>query len=451
MIVGKIISILDVSIKVILSSNDLEVGDVLTTEDGKYEFEVVIIDSVEATCITLNSNHGLKKGSKLIKKAKGIEMEYSDRAIGRVFDSYGHIIDGKPFTSEKRIVTSNNTISLKDLDLDSKPLWTGIKIIDFFAPIQRGFKIGLIGGAGVGKTVLIRDLIHNIYNSTSANAIFIGAGERSREGKELIDEMEKNNLLDKICLVFGQMGSNPVSRSKSIESGLTVAEYLRDEKKKDSLIFIDNIYRYIQARSEISMELKEILVENGYMANMNELISKIEERASSTKDGAITSFQTIYVPADDLNDEAVQTITSHMDGQIVLDRKVAEKGLYPAINIFKTSSKLIDVDRVGQRHYDLVQKVLQYLTRYEKLEEIIAVLGIDELSQDDKSVFYRSRKLRNYFTQPMFVAQDYTNIPGKFVKTEDILDDVEAILSGKYDSVDESKFLYVGTLKELSL
>ena len=190
MIVGKIISILDVSIKVILSSNDLEVGDILITEDGKYDFEVVIIDSIEATCITLNSNHGLKKGTKLIRKAKGIEMEYSDRAIGRVFDSYGTIVDGKPFTSEKKVITSNNTISLKDLDLDSKPLWTGIKIIDFFAPIQRGFKIGLIGGAGVGKTVLIRELIHNIYNSTSANAIFIGAGERSREGKELIEEMD---------------------------------------------------------------------------------------------------------------------------------------------------------------------------------------------------------------------------------------------------------------------
>ena len=210
-------------------------------------------------------------------------------------------------------------------------------------------------------------------------------------------------------------------------------------------------YLLIQAKSEISTELKRIPVENGYPTTMASDVSEIEERINSLEHGSITSFQAVYVPADDLNDEAVQTITSHMDGQIVLDRKVAEKGLYPAINIFKTSSKLIDVDRVGQRHYDLVQKVLQYLTRYEKLEEIIAVLGIDELSQDDKSVFYRSRKLRNYFTQPMFVAQDYTNIPGKFVKTEDILDDVEAILSGKYDSVDESKFLYVGTLKELSL
>lgn len=444
MIVGKIISILDVSIKVILSSNDLEVGDILTTEDGKYDFEVVIIDSIEATCITLNSNHGLKKGTKLVKKAKGIEMEYSDRAIGRVFDSYGTIVDGKPFTSEKKVITSNNTISLKDLDLDSKPLWTGIKIIDFFAPIQRGFKIGLIGGAGVGKTVLIRELIHNIYNSTSANAIFIGAGERSREGKELIEEMDKNNLLDKICLVFGQMGSNPVCRSKSIETGLTVAEYLRDVKKKDSLIFIDNVYRFIQARSEISMELKEILVENGYMANMNELISKIEERASSTKDGAITSFQTIYVPADDLNDEAVQNISSYMDGQITLDRKMSEKGLYPAINVFKSTSKLVDVNIIGKRHYDLLKQTLAYYTRYDELEEVIAILGVDEISDEDKNVFYRTRKLRNYFSQPLFASESFTNMPGVKVDIEDILNDVENILTGKYDYIDELSFLYIG-------
>lgn len=311
--------------------------------------------------------------------------------------------------------------------------------------------MGLLGGAGVGKTVVIKELINNLYMSHNSNAVFVGVGERSREGKELYNEMKDSDLLDKISIVFGQMGDNPVSRSKAVYSGLTLAEYLRDNKQQDVLLFIDNIYRFVQAKSEISTELKRIPVENGYPTTMASDVSEIEERINSLEHGSITSFQAVYVPADDLNDEAVQTITSHMDGQIVLDRKVAEKGLYPAINIFKTSSKLIDVDRVGQRHYDLVQKVLQYLTRYEKLEEIIAVLGIDELSQDDKSVFYRSRKLRNYFTQPMFVAQDYTNIPGKFVKTEDILDDVEAILSGKYDSVDESKFLYVGTLKELSL
>ncbi len=444
MVVGKIISIFDVSVTIILSSNDLVVGDILSTEDGKYTFEIVKMDSVQATCITLNSNHGLKKGAKLVKKSDGIEMEYSDATIGRVFDSYGNVIDGKPFKSVKKVVNNKQTIPLDRLDVDDTPLWTGIKIIDFFAPIQRGFKIGLIGGAGVGKTVLIRELIHNIYTSSSANAIFIGVGERSREGQELIEEMNENNLMDKISLVFGQMGSNPVSRSKAVDTGLTIAEYLRDEKKKDALVFVDNIYRYIQAQSEISMELKEILVENGYMANMNELISKFEERANSTKDGAITSIQTIYVPADDMNDEAVQNISSYMDGQITLDRKMSEKGLYPAINVFRSSSKLVDVSKIGERHYNLLKKVLAYLTRYEELEEVIAILGIDEISEEDKNIFYRSRKLRNYFTQPLFASESFTNMPGVTVAIEDILNDVENILNGTYDYIDELSFLYIG-------
>ena len=209
-------------------------------------------------------------------------------------------------------------------------------------------------------------------------------------------------------------------------------------------MFIDNIYRFVQAKSEISTELKRVPVENGYPTTMASDISEVEERINSTENGSITSFQAIYVPADDMNDEAVQNIIAHTDGQIVLDRKVAEKGLYPAINIFKTTSKLIDVEKIGEKHYHLVEQVLKYLTRYEELEEIIAVLGIDELSDDDKNIFYRSRKLRNYFTQPMFVAENYTNIPGKFVSITDVLVDVEAILTGAYDSVDESKFLYIG-------
>ena len=444
MLIGKIISIFDVSIKVILSDSNLHVGDILETEDGKYSFEVVNIDSIEATCITLKTNHGLKKGAKLVKKSSGIEMEYSNKVIGRVFDSYGKIIDGMPFESAKKKINKNDTISLQKLDTDTEPLWTGIKIIDFFAPIQKGFKIGLIGGAGVGKTVLIRELIHNIYNDTSANAIFIGVGERSREGQELIEEMKKSKLIDKISLVFGQMGSNPVSRSKAVDSGLTIAEYLRDEEHKDALVFIDNIYRYVQAQSEISMELKEILVENGYMANMAELVSKVEERANSTKDGAITSFQTIYVPADDLNDEAVQTISAYMDGQITLDRKMAEKGLHPAINVFKSTSKLVDADKIGQRHYDLIKKALAYFSRYEELEEVIAILGIDEVSEEDKNIFYRSRKLRNYFSQPLFAAESFTNMTGDKVDIEDILNDVENILNGTYDYIDELSFLFIG-------
>ena len=364
--------------------------------------------------------------------------------MGRVFNSYGDAIDNKRLDSVRKRNINHNTISLKELNVESDILWTGIKVIDFFAPLQKGFKMGLLGGAGVGKTVLIKELIHNVYSSINAHAIFVGAGERSREGKELYDDMLESNLLDKMVMVFGAMGDNPVSRSKSVYSGLTFAEYLRDEKKQDVLIFIDNIYRFIQAKSEISTELKELLIENGYPADMASEISKIEERISSTDNGSITSFQAIYIPADDYNDEAVQTITSYMDGQIVLDRKVAELGLYPAIDVFKSTSRLVDIEKIGERHFKLIEEVLRYLTRYKELEEIIAILGIEELSEDDKHIFYRSRKLRYYFSQPMFVAEPFTNIPGEFVKIEDVLIDVENILNGTYDSVDESKFLFIG-------
>ena len=304
--------------------------------------------------------------------------------------------------------------------------------------------MGLLGGAGVGKTVLIKELIHNIYASSNSNDVFVGAGERSREGRELYDDMKSSDLLDKMTMVYGQMGDNPVSRSKSVSTGLRMAEYLRDEKGQDVLIFIDNIYRFIQAKAEIATDLKELLIENGYPANMAAEISDIEERINSTDKGSITSFQAIYIPADDLTDEAVQTVMSYMDGQIVLDRKISELGLYPAINVFKSTSKLIDKDKIGERHFNLVEKVLASLTRYEELEEIIAVLGIEELSEEDKLIFYRSRKLRNYFSQPMFVAETFTNIKGEFVNIEDVLNDVENILNGKYDDVDESKFRYIG-------
>lgn len=445
MVVGKIISIFDISVEVILSDSSIKIGDILVLEnDNKYSFEVVNINNISATCISLGTTRGLKKGANVVKKADGIEIEYSDKILGRVFNSYGDAIDNKRLDSVRKRNINHNTISLKELNVESDILWTGIKVIDFFAPLQKGFKMGLLGGAGVGKTVLIKELIHNVYSSINAHAIFVGAGERSREGKELYDDMLESNLLDKMVMVFGAMGDNPVSRSKSVYSGLTFAEYLRDEKKQDVLIFIDNIYRFIQAKSEISTELKELLIENGYPADMAFEISKIEERISSTDNGSITSFQAIYIPADDYNDEAVQTITSYMDGQIVLDRKVAELGLYPAIDVFKSTSRLVDIEKIGERHFKLIEEVLRYLTRYKELEEIIAILGIEELSEDDKHIFYRSRKLRYYFSQPMFVAEPFTNIPGEFVKIEDVLIDVENILNGTYDSVDESKFLFIG-------
>lgn len=444
-VVGKIISIFDISIEVILSNSNVKIGEILQVKDNdEYVFEVVSINNVSATCISLGSNHGLRKGSKVVRVSEGILIEYSDKILGRIFNSYGYPTDGKTLKSVKKRNIDNRTISLKETLVNSDILWTGIKVIDFFAPLQKGFKMGLLGGAGVGKTVLIKEIIHNVYSSINAHAVFVGAGERSREGNELYKEMKDSKLLSKMSMVYGVMGDNPVSRSKSVYAGLTLAEYLRDEKKQDVLLFIDNIYRFMQAKSEIATELKQILIENGYPADMASDISKIEERISSTENGSITSFQAIYIPADDFNDEAVQTIISYMDGQIVLDRKVAELGLYPAIDVFKSTSKLIDVDKIGERHYNLVTEVLRYLTRYKELEEIIAILGIEELSEEDKKVFYRSRKLKYYFSQPMFVAEAYTNIPGQFVKIEDVLNDVENILNGTLDDVEESKFLFIG-------
>lgn len=443
--VGKIISIFEISVEVVVSDNTIKIGDVLEAKDNsKYRFEVIEITNTTALCISLNSTRRLKKGTIVKKVDDGLKMEYSDALMGRIFDAYGEVLDNKEFKSIKKKYINNNTVSMKDLNVESSMLKTGIKVIDFFAPMQKGFKMGLLGGAGVGKTVLIKELIYNLYNASRINSIFVGIGERSREGKELYDDIVSSNLLDNMTMVFGQMSKNPVVRSKCVQTGLVAAEYLRDEKKGDVLLFIDNIYRYIQARSEISMELKEMLVGNGYPSSTAAEVSKIEERLSSTKDGTITSFQAIYIPADDYNDDAVQNVVSYMDGQIVLDRHIAELGIYPAIDVFKSTSRLVDKDKIGERHFKLVEETLRYLTRYQELEEIIAVLGIDELSDEDKNIFHRSRKLRYYFSQPLHVSEQFTNIKGEYVELEDVLNDVENILNGTYDNVDEKEFFYIG-------
>lgn len=446
--IGKIISISELNVKIFLKDDiQLKIRDILKTtkDDQEYKFEVVSIDENIVTTIPFDSVIGLKKGLDVVKESDGLAIQYSDEVLGKVFNSYGQLIDNQEIKEVKTKDVYSKNLNLEEIDINGEILWTGIKVIDFFAPIQKGFKMGLLGGAGVGKTVLIKELINNVYMTLKSNAVFVGVGERSREGKELYDEMKESNLLDKMCTVFGQMGENSTARSKAIYSGLTLAEYLRDEKNQDVLLFVDNIYRFVQAKSEISNELKNVPVENGYPTTMISDVSDVEERINSTKDGgSITSFQAIYIPADDITDEAVQTILSHMDGQLVLDRKVAEKGIYPAVNVFKTTSKSIDIEKIGEKHYHLVEETLKYLTRYEELEEIIAVLGIEELSDDDKNIFYRSRKLRNYFTQPMFVAENYTSIPGKFVNINDVLVDVSNILTGVYDKEDESKFLFIG-------
>ena len=450
--IGEVIAVSNINIKVFVKDNkNIKLNDILCIDNNgkKHLMEVVEIDSKILTCIPFSSVIGISKGLPVYFYSNGLEMEYSDNVLNHTFSSYGDILNGDNYTSVKKRSVYTKTLDLKTISINQEIMWTGIKVIDFFTPFAKGFKMGLLGGAGVGKTVLVKELINNIYKRLNSNAVFIGVGERSREGKELIDEMQESNLLDKMSIVFGQMGDNPVSRSKSVYTGLTVAEYLRDEKKQDVLVFIDNIYRFIQAKAEINTELKRIPVENGYPTTMISDTSSVEERINSGDNGSITSFQAIYIPADDITDEAVQTILSHMDGQIVLSRKIAESGLYPAVDVSKSSSSLIDEDIIGTRHYNLVSKVLASFARYAELEEIIAVLGIDELSQEDKNIFYRSRKLRNYFTQPMFVAENYTNIPGKMVDISDILDDVEGILNGTYDDIDENKFLYIGNIRSI--
>ena len=445
---GKIITVSDLSVDVLLNdSSSVSIKDVLYTNyhDSYYSFEVVEINGLVAKTIALDDVYFLKKGVPVYKKGEKLSIEYSDEILGKVFDSYGNVISNDVLNSVAKRDIYERSVSLNELDIKSNLLLTGIKVIDFFAPIQKGSKLGLLGGAGVGKTVLIKELMNNVFKKFQSNSVFIGVGERSREGTELYDEVVESNLYDKISIVFGQMGDNASSRSKAVYSGLTLAEYLRDEKSQDVLLFIDNIYRFVQAQSEISAELGRSPIENGYPSTIISDVSEVEERINSTDLGSITSFQAIYIPADDYTDESVQTISSHLDGQIVLDRSVAEKGIYPAIDVFKTSSALVDPEIIGERHYNLIEKALNFFTRYTELEEIIVVLGIEELSDEDKEIFYRSRKLKNYFSQPLFVSEQYTGIPGELVDISDVLDDVENILNGTYDNVDESAFLYIGS------
>lgn len=446
--IGKIISVSNLRIDILLDSREINIRDIVWTEhnEQRHRFEIAQIDGSVALAIPLSSVHGLRKGLDVNLEEGGLQIEYSDQVLGRVFSAFGEPLDEQKIESSCRKNIYQKNLNLSEIGINGDILWTGIKALDFFAPMQKGFKMGLLGGAGVGKTVLIKELINNVYKGFGSNSVFVGIGERSREGKELYDEMLESKLLDKLSIAFGQMGESPMARSRAVFSGLTLAEYLRDEKQQDVLLFIDNMYRMIQANSEIVAELGHILIDNGYSTTLLSDVSEVEERINSTDSGSVTSFQAIYIPADDLTDAAVNAILSHLDGQVVLDRKIAEKGLYPAIDVFHTTSRLISVEKVGQRHYSLVNEVIRYLSQYQELEKIVAVLGIEELSEENYNIFYRSRKLRNYFTQPMFVSEQYTGIPGQFVKIADALDDVEAILSGKYDDTDERKFSYIGSL-----
>jgi F-type H+-transporting ATPase subunit beta len=444
--IGKIIAVSGLKVDIFLENTGVGLRDLLVTGegDGGVRFEIAEVNGLTASALCLGMTNGLRRGMDVYMCDGGLNMPYNDGILGHVFSSYGTAIDGTPAPVGATRNIYERSPSMDEIVIDGDILWTGIKVLDFFAPMRKGFKMGLLGGAGVGKTVLIKELINNVYRGLRSNSVFAGIGERSREGRDLYDEMTEAQLFDKISMVFGQMGDNAMSRSRAGYAGLTLAEYLRDVKKQDVLLFMDNIYRMVQANAEIAAELARMPVENGYSPALLTEISEVEERINSTEDGSITSFQAIFIPADDLNDGAVHAISQHLDGQVVLDRGVAEKGIYPAINVFATTSRIIDPEILGRRHFDLVESALAVFSRYDELEQIVAVLGIDELTQADYNTFFRARKLRNYFSQPMFVAEQYTGIAGQFVRVENVLDDVEAIVTGRLDDVDEQKFAYIG-------
>lgn len=402
-------------------------------------------------CVMLDSSDGLCRNLDVASTGSTITVPVGERVLGRLFNVLGETIDGgEQLPSDiKRDSIYRNPPTFTERKGTDEILETGIKVIDLLAPYAKGGKIGLFGGAGVGKTVLIQELIHNIATEHGGYSVFAGVGERSREGNDLFIEMKESGVIDKTTLVFGQMNETPGVRMKVALSGLTMAEHFRDESHKDVLFFIDNIYRFVQAGSEVSTLLGHMPSAVGYQPTLASELGYIEERIASTKNGSVTSVQAIYVPADDLTDPAPATTFSHLDATTVLSRKIAELGIYPAVDPLDSTSRTLEPDIVGERHYAVARKTQETLQKYKELQDIIAILGMDELSEEDKHTIYRARKIQRFLSQPFYVAEKYTGVPGTFVHLDDTIKAFEAILGGECDDYPESAFFNVGTLDDM--
>ncbi|GAB1401733.1 F0F1 ATP synthase subunit beta [Elusimicrobiota bacterium] len=410
------------------------------------------LDNFEVRTIALGKTDGLQRGAKVIRTNVPISVPVGEKTLGRIFNVLGESIDGlEKIDSKTTQFAPIHKLAPKLSDQKTVPevLETGIKVIDLIAPFTKGGKIGIFGGAGVGKTVVVKELIRNIAMEHDGHSVFAGVGERSREGTDLWIEMKESNVLDKTVLVFGQMNEPPGSRMRVALTGLTMAEYFRDEKGEDVLLFIDNIYRFAQAGSEVSALLGRMSSAVGYQPNLAQDMGELQERIASTNKGSVTSVQAIYVPADDYTDPAPVTIFSHLDATITLDRAIVEQGLYPAVNPLTSSSRLVDPNVVGQEHYEVAMNVKKILQRYKDLQDIIAILGIDELSDDDKLAVARARKIQKFLTQPMFVAETFTGFDGKYVKLEDTIKGFKEIIEGKHDAISEQNFYMAGTIEEV--
>jgi F-type H+-transporting ATPase subunit beta len=400
-------------------------------------------------CIAMTSTDGLVRGMKVINTGKSMDVPVGEEILGRVFNVLGEPIDGVPgIQVRERWPIHRPAPPFEEQETREEIFKTGIKVVDLLSPYPRGGKIGLFGGAGVGKTVLIMELIRNIATKRKGYSVFAGIGERTREGNELWLGMKSSGVLENTALIFGQMNEPPGARMRVAQAALTMAEYFRDEKGQDVLLFIDNIFRYIQAGSEVSALLGRIPSAVGYQPTLSVDVGILQERITSTKKGSITSVQAVYVPADDLTDPAPATTFAHLDATTVLSRKVAALGLYPAVDPLDSTSRILDPKIVGEKHYKVARGVQEVLQRYKELQDIIAILGMEELSEEDRLTVSRARRIQRFLTQPFFVAEAFTGTQGRFVEIKDTIDGFSDIIEGKVDDVPESAFFMVGTLDE---
>ncbi len=399
--------------------------------------------------IAMDMTDGLVRGMEVEATGSPIKVPVGEEVLGRIFNVIGEPIDeGGPVEAKTKWSIHRSAPPFEEQSTKQEIFETGIKVVDLLAPYMKGGKTGLFGGAGVGKTVIIMELIHNVAFKHSGYSVFAGVGERTREGNDLYYEMKESNVLDKVALCYGQMNEPPGARNRIALTGVTMAEYFRDEMGLDVLMFIDNIFRYAQAGAEMSALLGRIPSAVGYQPTLASEMGRLQERITSTKKGSITSVQAVYVPADDLTDPAPATVFAHLDATTVLNRRIAEKGIYPAVDPLESTSRMLDPNIVGEEHYNVARGVQQVLQKYKDLQDIIAILGMDELSEEDKLIVERARKIERFLSQPFFVAEVFTGAPGKYVTLQETIEGFKGILEGKYDDLPEAAFYMVGNIQE---
>ena len=451
---GKIVQVMGPVVDVVFEDGQLpNIKDALEVENNGKRCVMEVSQHLGnniVRCIMLGASEGLQRDREVTATGSGIKVPVGDKTLGRLFNVLGDTVDGgESLEGEEHWVIHRDPPSFEEQKPAVEILETGIKVIDLLAPYAKGGKIGLFGGAGVGKTVLIQELIQNIATEHGGYSIFTGVGERSREGNDLWTEMKESGVLEKTALVFGQMNEPPGARMRVAETGLTMAEYFRDQEHRDVLLFIDNIFRFVQAGSEVSALLGRMPSAVGYQPTLATEMGELQERIASTKEGSVTSVQAVYVPADDLTDPAPATTFAHLDATTVLSRKIVEQGIYPAVDPLESTSRILEADIVGEEHYEVARRVQEILQKYKELQDIIAIIGMEELSEEDKLVVSRARKIQRFLSQPFHVATQFTGLEGRYVPIGETIQGFKEILEGKHDDIPEGYFLNAGNIDDV--